>query len=113
MLPTILWRISPGNFFFSMMVLNRQPKGPYKPNWFIVIFLHHLVQPCGPSPICYDHMFEGWPPKPKGMYFHLVIENFNFLIMEIIGHGIMGRFGGKSGLGLSSCPLDLFWGVKL
>ena len=70
--------------------------------------LRHLSQPCGSSPICHDRMFEGGPPKPKGMSCHLVIAYCSLLIMETFGHELMEGFSGKSGLGMCSCPLDLF-----
>jgi len=44
---------------------------------------------------------------------HLVIEYCSLLIMDTSGHGLMGEFGGKSGLGLCSCPLDLIWMLTL
>ena len=58
-------------------------------------------------------MFEGVPPKPKGMPCHLVIEYCSLLILDTSGHGLMGEFDEKSGLGLCSCPLDLFWMLPL
>ena len=58
-------------------------------------------------------MFEGGPPEPKGMSCHLVIELLGLLIMATSGRGLMGEFGGKSGLSLCFCPLDLFWEVTL
>lgn len=58
-------------------------------------------------------MFEGGPPEPKGMPCNLVIECCSLFIMDTFGHGLMGGFGGKGGLGLCSCPLDLFWMLNL
>jgi len=58
-------------------------------------------------------MSEGGPPKPKGMACHLVIEYFSLLIVETLGHRLMGGFGRKSGLGLCSCPLGLLWMLTL
>ena len=58
-------------------------------------------------------MFEGGPPKPKGMPFHLVIEYCSLLIMQSFGHALMGVCDKKSGLGLCSCPLDPFWMLTL
>ena len=60
-----------------------------------------------------DCMFEGGPPEPKGMPCHLVIEYCSLLIMGTSGHGLMGVFDRKSGLGLCSCPLRLFWILTL
>ena len=58
-------------------------------------------------------MFEGGPPEPKGMPCHLIIEFCSLLIMDTSGHGLMGAFSGKNGLGLCSCPLDLFFDINL
>ena len=58
-------------------------------------------------------MFEGGPPKPKIMPCNLGIKYCSFLIMDTSGHGLVGGFGGKSGLGLCSCPLHLFWMLPL
>ena len=53
-------------------------------------------------------MFEGGPPESKGMPCHLESEYCSLLIMDTSGHGLMGGFGGKNGLGLCSFPLDPF-----
>ena len=58
-------------------------------------------------------MFEGGPPEPKGMPCHLVIEYCSLLIIDTFGHGLMGGFGKKNGLGLRSFPLDPFWILTL
>ena len=58
-------------------------------------------------------MFEGGPPKPKGIPCYLVIEYYGLLIMGTLRHGLMGGFDGKSRLGLCFCPLDLFWMLTL
>ena len=76
-------------------------------------FLCHLNQPCGPSPIYHDRMFEGGPPEPKGIPCHLVIDYCSFLIMDTSRHGLNEGFGGWNGLGLFSCPLDPFWMLTL
>ena len=85
-----------------MMVLSQQP----------TTHCNHTHCPISSSPkpsmqslthISY-RMFEGGPPKPKGMPGHLVIEYFSLLIMETRRHGLMGGFGGNTGLGLCSSP---------
>ena len=58
-------------------------------------------------------MFEGGPPEPKRMPCHLVIEYCSLLVMDKSGHGLMGGFSGKNGLGLCPCPLDPFWVLTL
>ena len=49
----------------------------------------------------------------KGMPCYLLIEYCSLLIMDTSGHGLMGGFSGKSGLGLCFRPLDLFWMLPL
>ena len=58
-------------------------------------------------------MFEGGPSNPEGMALHCVVGYFCLLIMDTFGHGLIGGFNGKSGLGLCSCALDLFWMLTL
>jgi len=54
-------------------------------------------------------MFEGGPPEPKGMPCHFVIEYCSLFIMDTSGHGLMGGFSRKNGLGLCSRPVEPFW----
>jgi len=58
-----------------------------------------------PHPFYHDRVFEGGPSNPEGMAFHYVIWYFCFLIMDTFGHGLVGGFDRKNGLGLYSCPL--------
>ena len=76
-------------------------------------YFHHLSQPCRFSPICHDRMFEGGPLEPKGMPCNLVIAYCSLFIMDTSGHGLMGGFGKKNGLGLCPCPLAPFWILTL
>lgn len=66
-----------------------------------------------PSPICYDHMFEDGSSNPEGMAFHYVVGCFSLLSLDIFGHGLVGVFGRKNGLGLYFCSLVPTWWLIL
>ena len=71
-------------------------------------FLCHLSQPCGPSPICIDRMFEGRPPESKGMSCHLVIEYWVYLSWILLGMDWWGDLAKRVGLVCALVPLISF-----
>jgi len=65
----------------------------------------HLSQPCGPSPICIDRMFEGGHPESKGMSCHSVIEYWVYLSWILVGMHWWGDLVEK--VGLACAPVRL------
>jgi len=92
LLPTTLWVISIGGNFL-LDGLQPEASTPLQPpDSSMCHFLCHLSQPCGPSPICYDHMFEGGPSDPEGMAYNCVFGYFCLLIMDTFWNGLVGGF---------------------